>query len=590
MKYYFISLLLVWSGNLLAEGGAYWDAEITRNPLHWFESADQLCQVVYDWKYPKGFGPYGNYPKEYKTYEYLGPEHESDERIICRMEVCRKYANYDDVTCGPGYYVKGSKKYCRDQTIPDYSAEECYPRYHVTAPAPPPCPDALEGDPVDPLTGNLVLNEVDIPGSDGMAFTRYYSSMDLGQAGSNLGINWTHNSAARIEKTNGKQTNFPKSRAFGTPEAACRYGWQDIYKKAFGGRLAYSSSRYRDGACEVLGANGEVKATLSLIPDRKVLRKVPYRSMAVIRPNGGRYYFHKETTGSWSNLHGKPVQLIENGQSWTLTLGDGTTETYGPNGKIQQVNALGGDQTLYAYNSDNQLIQVTHPNGQTTDFEYLDGRISRVTTPGGSVSYGYDAKGNLTQVIYPDNTSKQYRYEDPKYPNLLTGIIDEKGDLIATWSYDDLGRVTMNERAAGTERYSFTYSRWGDTTTVTDIAGASRTYRSDIVNGRVIYNEVTGDRCDHCGHDTDQKRSYDDKGRILNRTDWNGVTTTYERDATGLELSRTEAADTTEARTTTTEWHPQFNKPTRITEPNRITEYTYDAAGRVLSKTERTLP
>jgi YD repeat-containing protein len=312
--------------------------------------------------------------------------------------------------------------------------------------------------------------------------------------------------------------------------------------------------------------------------------------MAVIRPNGGRYYFHKETTGSWSNLHGKPVQLIENGQSWTLTLGDGTTETYGPNGKIQQVNALGGDQTLYAYNSDNQLIQVTHPNGQTTDFEYLDGRISRVTTPGGSVSYGYDAKGNLTQVIYPDNTSKQYRYEDPKYPNLLTGIIDEKGDLIATWSYDDLGRVTMNERAAGTERYSFTYSRWGDTTTVTDIAGASRTYRSDIVNGRVIYNEVTGDRCDHCGHDTDQKRSYDDKGRILNRTDWNGATTTYERDATGLELSRTEAADTTEARTTTTEWHPQFNKPTRITEPNRITEYTYDAAGRVLSKTERAIP
>ncbi len=590
MKYSLISLLLMWSGNLLAEGGAYWDANIVRNPFHWFESADQLCQVIYKWKYPDGFGPYGNYPIDYKTFKYLGPEYESGDKIICRTEYCRKYANYDDLICGPGSYVTGNKKYCGDQTIPNYSAEECYPKFHVTAPAPPSCPDALEGDPVDPLTGNLVLNEVDLKGSDGMTFIRYYHSMDLGQAGSNLGTNWTHNLGARIEKTNGQNLKFSKSRAYGSPEAACNYGWKDIYTKAFNGRLAYKPIRYRDGACEVLGSNGEVKATLNVIPDQEVLRYVPYRYMAIIRPNGGRYYFHKGVDGSWSNLHGKPIQLIENGQSWTLILENGTTEIYGPNGKIQNVTELGGQQSIYSYNSDDQLIQITYPKGQTTSFEYLNGNISRVTSPVGSISYNYDAKGNLTQVVYPDSTSKQYLYEDPNYPFLLTGVVNEKGELVATWSYDSQGRVTMNERASGTERYSFAYSSGGDSATVTDIAGASRTYRSDMINGRFIINEVTGDRCDACIHSDDRQRTHDAKGHITSRTDWNNTTTSYIRDETGHELSRTEAVGTPEARTITTEWHPDFRKPVRISKPELIIEFTYDDAGRLLSKTERTNP
>ena len=228
MKYSLVTLLLILSGNLMAEGGAYWDAVIVGNPYHWFESPDQLCQVLYDQYFPKGYGPYkGIYPTEYLTYEYLGPEYVSDEKIKCRTEVCRKYANHDDVECNLGSYVLGVRWHCRDQTIPDYNAEECYPKFHVTAPAPPTCSVPLEGDPVDPLTGNLVLHEVDIPGSDGMAFSRYYHSMDLGQVGAKLGTNWTDNLATRIEKIDGQQIKFAKSRSFASPDAACRVGWAD---------------------------------------------------------------------------------------------------------------------------------------------------------------------------------------------------------------------------------------------------------------------------------------------------------------------------------------------------------------------------
>ena len=147
----------------------------------------------------------------------------------------------------------------------------------------------------------------------------------------------------------------------------------------------------------------------------------------------------------------------------------------------------------------------------------------------------------------------------------------------------------MNELALETERYEFTYNSDGSTT-VTDSAGASRNYEFDIHNGQRKFVEITGDRCDTCGHGDDQQRNYNEQGHIIDRTDWNGVTTTYVRDDSGLELIRTEAAGTPQARTISTEWHSDFNKPVRITEPDRVTEYTYDSAGRLLNKTQRELP
>ncbi len=57
-----------------------------------------------------------------------------------------------------------------------------------------------------------------------------------------------------------------------------------------------------------------------------------------------------------------------------------------------------------------------------------------------------------------------------------------------------------------------------------------------------------------------------------------------------MELSRTEADGTPEARTVTTEWHPDFRLPMRISEADKITEFSYDAQGRLLSRTERVAP
>ena len=71
---------------------------------------------------------------------------------------------------------------------------------------------------------------------------------------------------------------------------------------------------------------------------------------------------------------------------------------------------------------------------------------------------------------------------------------------------------------------------------------------------------------------------------LLSKTDWNSNVITCVFDFFGLKLSRFDVVCMPRKRTMATEWHTQFRLPTKITEPNKITEYTYDAQGRQLSR------
>ena len=67
---------------------------------------------------------------------------------------------------------------------------------------------------------------------------------------------------------------------------------------------------------------------------------------------------------------------------------------------------------------------------------------------------------------------------------------------------------------------------------------------------------------------------------------WNGVLTDFDHDEQGREIQRIEAVGTSEQRTITTTWHPDFRLPTEIIEPNKTTTFAYDANGNLLSRTE----
>lgn len=275
---------------------------------------------------------------------------------------------------------------------------------------------------------------------------------------------------------------------------------------------------------------------------------------------------------------------------WTYTNSNDQVETYDAQGRILSVTDRSGLSHTYTYQSDS--ITVTHTSGDTIVY-HLDGsgRVIGFTDPDNkSYQYSYDTEDRIVSVTYPDDTpldttdnpKRIYHYEDNNFPNALTGITDENGNRYATWSYDEEGRAISSEHANGVDKVTLTYNADG-TTTATNPLGKQTTYHFTTIHGVRKVTQVEGHPTTSC-EGANKSYSYDANGNIASKTDWNGVTTSYTYDmARNLELTRTEAVGTPQERTITTEWHPQFRLPTKITEPNKITEYTYDAQGRQLS-------
>jgi YD repeat-containing protein len=276
---------------------------------------------------------------------------------------------------------------------------------------------------------------------------------------------------------------------------------------------------------------------------------------------------------------------------WTYTTSSDQIETYDAEGRILSTTDRSGLSHTYTYQSDS--ITVTHTSGDTLVYHLNGtGRVIGFTDPDNkSYQYRYDTEDRIVSVTYPDDTpldstdnpKRIYHYEDNNFPRALTGITDENGNRYATWDYDEEGRAISSEHANGVDKVTLTYNTENGTTTATNPLGKQTTYHFTTIHGVRKVTQVEGHPTASC-EGANKSYSYDANGNIASKTDWNGVTTTYTYDMNrNLELSRTEAVGTPQERTITTEWHSQFRLPSKITEPNRITEYTYDAQGRQLS-------
>jgi YD repeat-containing protein len=71
---------------------------------------------------------------------------------------------------------------------------------------------------------------------------------------------------------------------------------------------------------------------------------------------------------------------------------------------------------------------------------------------------------------------RQYLYEDARFPGALTGVKDESGSRVATWTYDASGRAISVTHPDTTRNVSLSYL--AGTTTLGDISGSS-TYTFD---------------------------------------------------------------------------------------------------------------
>src|SRR5215831_2555514 len=263
----------------------------------------------------------------------------------------------------------------------------------------------------------------------------------------------------------------------------------------------------------------------------------------------GTGYFYKGTDRT--EFYGTDGRLksisLASGQVITLTYSDGTT---GPNGGFV-LDATGAPHSPALPVPLNALIRVSDTQGNTLSLGYDAGdRIVLMTDPGGGqYHYAYDALSNLTSVTYPDGRTRSYRYDEPANMNgasigyALTSIVDENGDLYASFRYDANGNAVSTEHAGGTQRYSLAFS--AGSTVITDPLATSRTYAFQVVNGvtRMTSNSQAGGSGYGVGTKT---QGYDSTGNRVSQTDFNNNQTCYAYDATrNLETARVEGLGST---------------------------------------------
>ena len=307
------------------------------------------------------------------------------------------------------------------------------------------------------------------------------------------------------------------------------------------------------------------------------------------RPDGKHFYFTYQK-GVFETDQDVSDRIEQTAEGWHYITSNDEIENYDNTGKLLSISNRAGVSQTMSYDDEDRLIGVTDNFGRSLSFTYHENnRLKTLTTPNNQIyTYSYNVAGNLAQVKYPDTTQRQYVYKNSNFPNALTGIINEKGDRFATWTYDEQGRVTSSQHAGEVEKVAIVYN--GDSaTTVTDSLGKTQTYHFSTIHGVRRVTRIDGGPCLSCG-DQSSSMSYDANGFLASKTDFNGNTTTYINNERGLEISRTEAVGTPQERTITTEWHLDFRLPIKITEPGKVTTLNYDAAGNLLSRLEQVKP
>lgn len=114
-------------------------------------------------------------------------------------------------------------------------------------------------------------------------------------------------------------------------------------------------------------------------------------------------------------------------------------------------------RATYAYDAEGRTLTETDGMGQTLAYAYAEnGELASITYPDGtSVSYAYDEAGNLVEVSAPEGTYR-YRYDERNQPVVLV----RPNGVCTETAYDELGRVSsvMNASSEGFMLSSFAYA------------------------------------------------------------------------------------------------------------------------------------
>ena len=253
---------------------------------------------------------------------------------------------------------------------------------------------------------------------------------------------------------------------------------------------------------------------------------------------------------------------------WKLSHPDGTVKIFNAYGMIIKDGNRKDQATLYAYDGDWKLTQITTPSGKIFEVTQDDeGKITQIVQPdGGSITYEYNEADDLIQVTNPAGDTRRYEYDEEHH---MTAWYDENGNRVVLNTYDGDGRVVTQTDALGS---TMTFQYEADGTTVADNRGNATKF--------VLDGQKRNIRVEYANGQTEET-SYDEENRIASRTDANGTTTSYTYDEKGNVLTETREDGSGSAYS-----YNELNLPLTATDyEGNTSSFTYDEVGNLLSMT-----
>jgi RHS repeat-associated protein len=241
-----------------------------------------------------------------------------------------------------------------------------------------------------------------------------------------------------------------------------------------------------------------------------------------------------------------------------------------------------GNQTMYRFNIQGYLTDVTDSLGQTKSFTRAPGSnlVLQVTGSAqcvsvcgpagrGPMSYTYDSLGNKLSATDILGNTFNYTY-DPVF-NLVTSITDALNHK-RTFTYDANGNVTTFTDENG-HNTTFTYDSYGQPLTSTDPLGNKTTITYDSVENPVTVTDPLGNTTTN---------TFDSVSRMVATTDPLGRKTTIGMDNLDRTVSLRDARGSTRRFS-----YDSTGEMLTVADPrNNVVTFVYDSMTRLTSRSD----